>query len=80
MKGFLTIVLFGLMIGASSAADISQNKSSGSQGSAGVDERYVDELKTKKSAIEKEDQRMEEKKDEPGGEKAEGVWKDLGQE
>lgn len=100
MKGFLTIVLFGLMIGASSAADISQSQSSNSQGTAGVDERYVDELKTKKAAIEKDervkiddtwngqgqvyskedDQRMEEMKDEPGGEKAEGIWKDLGQE
>ena len=94
MKGFLTIAFLVTAIGH---ADVGQAKVEGQKdsGTAAVDETYVDELKTKKSAIEKDqpveidktwngqgqvyskedDQRMEEKKDEPGGEDQEGsIW------
>jgi hypothetical protein len=92
MKGILTLVFFGLITSLASYADVDQARVHPNSGTANVDDTYVDELSTKKAAIEKDkplevdktwngqsqtyskedDQRMEERKDHPGGEAEQG--------
>jgi hypothetical protein len=92
MKGILTLVFFGLITSLASYADVDQARVQPNSGTAKVDDTYVDELSTKKAAIEKnksleidktwngqsqtyskeDDQRMEERKDHPGGEAEQG--------
>jgi hypothetical protein len=99
MKKILTLVLFGSMISIYGYADVEQTKVQPNTGTSAVDDEYVDELHTKKSAIERnepvevdktwngqsqtyskeDDQKMEEIKDEPGGEDMDGsVWDHRG--
>lgn len=51
MKKMLTLAFSGLMISLNVMADVGQAKVQQDSGTAAVDDNYVDELSTKKSAI-----------------------------